>query len=65
VFRFIERRTANVRTNAETTMDESSALFAGIIERGMEYEARLVDYDTARDSGAGFFQTQIASDDGH
>jgi len=46
-------------------MDESSALFAGIIERGMEYEARLVDYDTARDSGAGFFQTQIASDDGH
>lgn len=35
--------------NAETAMDESSALFAEIIERGMEYAARLVDYDTARD----------------
>ncbi|HEY4129678.1 MAG TPA: sigma-70 family RNA polymerase sigma factor [Gemmatimonadaceae bacterium] len=34
---------------ANAVTDESSALFAEVIERGMEYAARLVDYDTARD----------------
>ncbi len=36
-------------TPANAVIDESSALFAEVIERGMEYAARLVDYDTARD----------------
>lgn len=36
-------------SHAPTAMDESSALFAEVIERGLEYAARLVDYDTARD----------------
>jgi RNA polymerase sigma-70 factor (ECF subfamily) len=39
----------NAISEANAVTDESSALFAEVIERGMEYAARLVDYDTARD----------------
>jgi RNA polymerase sigma factor (sigma-70 family) len=39
----------NAFSEANAVTDESSALFAEVIERGMEYAARLVDYDTARD----------------